>query len=382
MIAVTETTRAAAQATVEYQKYLGRAGITMIRVWNTDADEKVCPICTGEAYGVNLNGMTEDEWPAEVAGGPPAHVNCRCDTSLRLLREAPPEATPQAPQQPEVISRQSSVDALYDHAKSLLPDNAQQVEQELFSIQDDISTLRKELKKLTVGTPEHTAKQAEWKAAQTRLVAKWEEKAAIDGAAARKLLQSLQHETPQTAQVTFSIKGLSAADRARVEELIKLTAGIAPDTGTPMSVTVKTLNVNGAGAAWTGSATKGTLYINPQNIPDVYVIHETLHGLQSNYRYGVRATDEWAAPRIVGESTRRMSTLDPTRYGHTPNNFIAYKDAVEDIQTLHEYKKGNGTGTQLPEVLTMPLTSLTQSTNGRDPDLLRLFLQIAKDDGK
>jgi len=86
MIAVTETTRAAAQATVEYQQYLGKAGITMIRVWNTDADEKVCPICTGEAYGVNLNGMTEDEWPPEVASGPPAHVNCRCDTSLRLVR--------------------------------------------------------------------------------------------------------------------------------------------------------------------------------------------------------------------------------------------------------------------------------------------------------
>jgi HK97 family phage portal protein len=86
MIAVTETTRAAAQATVEYQQYLGKAGITMIRVWNTDADEKVCPICTGQAYGVDLNGMTEDEWPAEVASGPPAHVNCRCDTSLRLVR--------------------------------------------------------------------------------------------------------------------------------------------------------------------------------------------------------------------------------------------------------------------------------------------------------
>jgi hypothetical protein len=83
---VTETTRAAAQATVEYQQYLGKAGIIMIRVWNTDADEKVCPICTGQAYGVNLNGMTEDEWPPEVASGPPAHVNCRCDTSLRLVR--------------------------------------------------------------------------------------------------------------------------------------------------------------------------------------------------------------------------------------------------------------------------------------------------------
>ena len=86
MIAVTETTRAAAQATVEYQQYLGNAGITMIRVWNTDADERVCPICTGEAYGVDLDGMTEDEWPTEIGSGPPAHVNCRCDTSLRLVR--------------------------------------------------------------------------------------------------------------------------------------------------------------------------------------------------------------------------------------------------------------------------------------------------------
>jgi hypothetical protein len=77
-----------------------------------------------------------------------------------------------------------------------------------------------------------------------------------------------------------------------------------------------------------------------------------------------------------------MSTLDPTRYGHMPNNYIAYKDAVEDVQTLHAYKKGSSAGTQLPEVLTMPITSLTQSTNGRDPDLLRLFLQIAKDGGK
>jgi HK97 family phage portal protein len=86
MIAVTETTRAAAQATVEYQQYLGKAGVNLIRVWNTDADEKVCPICTGEAYGVDLDGMTEDEWPTEIGSGPPAHVNCRCDTSLRLVR--------------------------------------------------------------------------------------------------------------------------------------------------------------------------------------------------------------------------------------------------------------------------------------------------------
>jgi HK97 family phage portal protein len=86
MIAITETTRAASQATVQYKEYLGQRGIQMQRVWNTDADELVCPICTGAVYNVKLNGLTEDQWPSEVSDGPPAHVNCRCDTSLRLVR--------------------------------------------------------------------------------------------------------------------------------------------------------------------------------------------------------------------------------------------------------------------------------------------------------
>jgi len=86
MIAITETTRAASQATTSYQDYLRERGVNMVRVWNTDADELVCDICTGRVYGVKLNGLTEDQWPPEVAAGPPAHVNCRCDTTLRLVR--------------------------------------------------------------------------------------------------------------------------------------------------------------------------------------------------------------------------------------------------------------------------------------------------------
>jgi HK97 family phage portal protein len=86
MIAITETTRAASQATTSYKDYLGQRGIQMQRVWNTDADELVCAICTGKVYGVDLDGLTEDEWPSELMDGPPAHVNCRCDTTLRLVR--------------------------------------------------------------------------------------------------------------------------------------------------------------------------------------------------------------------------------------------------------------------------------------------------------
>ena len=80
-IAITETTRAASQATVEYQKYLGERGIRMERIWNTDADDLVCPIC------VPLNGKGEDVWIADYPLGPPAHVRCRCDTGLRIVRE-------------------------------------------------------------------------------------------------------------------------------------------------------------------------------------------------------------------------------------------------------------------------------------------------------
>jgi len=82
MIAITETTRASSQATTSYKDYLAQRGIQMIRVWNTENDEivKKCPIC------YPLNGKTEDVWGSEYPDGAPAHVNCRCDTSLRLVK--------------------------------------------------------------------------------------------------------------------------------------------------------------------------------------------------------------------------------------------------------------------------------------------------------
>lgn len=80
-IAITEVTRAASHATIEYQKYLGERGIRMERIWNTDADELVCPIC------VPLNRKGEDVWLADYPLGPPAHVRCRCDTTLKLVKE-------------------------------------------------------------------------------------------------------------------------------------------------------------------------------------------------------------------------------------------------------------------------------------------------------
>jgi HK97 family phage portal protein len=87
-IAITEVTRAAAQAEVDYQRYLAGKGIMMERTWITNVDEKVCPTCGP------LHNLVEDEvtstypqgWVMEYPEGPPAHTNCRCSTALTVVR--------------------------------------------------------------------------------------------------------------------------------------------------------------------------------------------------------------------------------------------------------------------------------------------------------
>jgi hypothetical protein len=87
-IAITEVTRAASQAQVDYQRYLSGKGIAMERTWVTNVDELVCPTCGP------LHNLVEDEvaplypqgWIAEYPEGPPAHVNCRCSTALTVVK--------------------------------------------------------------------------------------------------------------------------------------------------------------------------------------------------------------------------------------------------------------------------------------------------------
>lgn len=82
MIAITEYTRAASNATSVYQAYLEDYGIKTTRVWNTENDEisRKCPICAP------LNGKTEDVWREKHPEGAPAHPRCRCDISIKIGR--------------------------------------------------------------------------------------------------------------------------------------------------------------------------------------------------------------------------------------------------------------------------------------------------------
>lgn len=79
MIAVTETTRAAAAGETAIVDQLRANGIRMVATWNTSEDELVCPICEP------LDGVPEKAgggWTNPVTGEPidsmPAHPYCRC----------------------------------------------------------------------------------------------------------------------------------------------------------------------------------------------------------------------------------------------------------------------------------------------------------------
>jgi len=80
MISVTEITRAYSRGSAIYQKLLRNYGLEMERVWQTCADERVCPICAP------LNGQPERVWGDVYTDGPPSHVRCRCWVNLRMKR--------------------------------------------------------------------------------------------------------------------------------------------------------------------------------------------------------------------------------------------------------------------------------------------------------
>lgn len=73
VIATTELTRASSQATLASQEYLRQAGVNMVVVWRTNADEKTCPICTPRNGAMQGEGWDEP---------PPAHPRCRCVCTL------------------------------------------------------------------------------------------------------------------------------------------------------------------------------------------------------------------------------------------------------------------------------------------------------------
>ncbi len=69
MIAVTETTRAASGAEQAYADELRKQGLELVLRWQTNNDDRVCPIC-----GPRHAKLQGDGW----SDPPPAHIRCRC----------------------------------------------------------------------------------------------------------------------------------------------------------------------------------------------------------------------------------------------------------------------------------------------------------------
>jgi len=85
MIAVTETTRAAAAGEQAVVAQLKDGGVTMRAYWNTSEDELVCSVCEP------LDGVPENDgggWTNPVTGetidSMPAHPYCRCFLTHKL----------------------------------------------------------------------------------------------------------------------------------------------------------------------------------------------------------------------------------------------------------------------------------------------------------
>jgi HK97 family phage portal protein len=73
MIAATELTRAYSQGNEIARQIIADAGVELVHVWRTANDERVCPIC-----GPRDGREQGDGWDNR----PPAHINCRCWTTL------------------------------------------------------------------------------------------------------------------------------------------------------------------------------------------------------------------------------------------------------------------------------------------------------------
>ena len=75
MIAVTEVTRAASEGEQEVARELAAQGINLKPIWQTNADDIVCPLCAPK----NGKEITDGNYP-------PEHPRCRCWVSHEIRR--------------------------------------------------------------------------------------------------------------------------------------------------------------------------------------------------------------------------------------------------------------------------------------------------------
>ena len=91
MVAITETTRADAEAATALQNRLGEMGVRTRRRWLTGEDERVCPICRPFDHATAEMGQPFTATNGQQAMNPPLHPRGRCQV---VIEEIPPEEVP------------------------------------------------------------------------------------------------------------------------------------------------------------------------------------------------------------------------------------------------------------------------------------------------
>lgn len=76
LAAITEVTRAASEGSERVARELRSEGVTLVAVWQTLVDERVCPIC-----GPRHDKQQGDGWMFL----PPAHPKCRCFVNYEVI---------------------------------------------------------------------------------------------------------------------------------------------------------------------------------------------------------------------------------------------------------------------------------------------------------
>lgn len=393
-IAFTEPTRAASQQTLQIMQNAQAAGIGLVRIWNTEKDRIVCDMCK------MLDGLPDSEWEAVYTGdqdimqGAPAHVNCRCDTGL----DYPTQITQPAEAEPVVVDTdtatriseipllQKSAPEIAQHIIDAVPEDLKTDAQKnndfwqgggLQKLKDDI---RNAIDTHGYNSPEHQQALTNAMTIEGQYEQLRESIWAREEAIYRQVLKDLQHPTPQKANITFVGAKLKPAQYQRLEDLIQLSVGIAPDSGKPI-----TINLNATGRIHIAEGSMGVLgkvgghylknvmTMNP-NATASTIVHETMHALQQQQNYGVDATNTFGDARTAND---KPVTLRSQGYKSTGNTYL---DATDSPYTFRVYNfdKRN----RWSEVLTTAIDDISKKPTNKDIGLLELFVQIVKDGGR
>jgi hypothetical protein len=389
-IAFTEPTRAASQQTLQILNNARSAGINVVRIWNTEKDRKVCEMCQ------QLDGLTDDLWESvykgdqDISQGAPAHVNCRCDTGIDYVgaitqpAETPAEeltvdeATAPIPTPTQVPLLQRDAAEIAQHIIDAVPADlaadANDLETWRITKAQEMMDARTEaFNKFGYKSQEYADAVTAYQTEARRIEAIKNTIAAREETVYRTVLKDLQHPTPATANVSFAGVKLSKAQEARINDLIQLSVGISPDSIYPVNIVY---TARGGADTVSGSMGRGVM-TGHKNADAATIVHESMHALQEVVRYGIRATDDFAAARTAGE---KPVSLRSQGYGANGNTYL---DATDSAYTFRIYpaslyaRNGN-----YCEVLTTAIDHLAKIPNRKDTGLLELFAQIVKDGGK